>query len=283
MGKYIEECTNSVNNSTYKNIELLVINDGSTDESSIEKLQQLSSQKNITILNRPNNGLAATRNFGAATARGEFLAFLDADDKIAPDYYEKAIAALVKNHNVFFAGAWVKYFENSNLVWPAFTPQPPYALLHNPVNSSGLVYKRSAFLAGGINDKKTGYGLEDYESVIQMLSKGFNGVILPEILFFYRVRTGSMFRDITNEKLLFSNKYISEKYTEYYASFAVPVINLLNANGPGYLYDNPTFETTISVNSGPKNIYIDKLKSFIRKNEPLKRLALQILKIKTKR
>ena len=283
MEKYIDDCICSINESSYKNIELLVINDGSTDASSIEKIQQLNSQKNVTVINRPNQGLAATRNYGAAAARGEFLAFLDADDKIAPAYYQKAITALVKKDNVFFAGAWVKYFENSDAVWPAFTPQPPYALIHNPVNSSGLVYKRDAFLAGGLNDKTVDYGMEDYESVIQMLSKGFNGVVLPEILFCYRVRTGSMFRNITPEKLLFSNRYIAEKYAGYYTAFAVPVINLLNANGPGYLYDNPTFETRVSVASGPKNIYLDKLKNYIKKNEPLKRLALQLLKIKTKR
>ena len=283
MAPYIETCVNAVTSSTYKNIEILIVNDGSTDRQSIEKLQLLAQQEHIVVVDRPNNGLALTRNFGAAAARGEYLAFLDADDRVAPGYYEKAINALKKNDNVFFAGAWVQYFENSHAVWPTFTPQPPYALVHNPVNSSGLVYKKNAFLAAGLNDKNTGYGLEDYESLIHMLSKGLNGVILPEILFWYRVRTGSMFRDITREKLLYSNKYIAEKHAAYYASFTVPVINLLNANGPGYFYDNPTLETKVTVTSRSENIYLAKLKSIVKKSEPLKRLALQILKIKNKR
>lgn len=283
MGKYIEECILSVCNSTYKNIELLIIDDGSTDAASIKKLLQYSTRSNITVVNRANEGLAATRNYGAKLARGEYLAFLDADDKVAACYYEKAIAVLNKNDNVFFSGAWVQYFENSHDVWPAFTPQPPYALLHNPVNSSSLVYKRSAFLSGGLNDKQTGYGMEDYESVVNMLEHGFNGVVLPEILFYYRIRNGSMFRNISNEKLLFSNRYIVEKHGKYYAAFAEPVINLLNANGPGHLYDNPTLETKVSVRRLPENIYFTGLKTFIKKNEPLKRIALQLLKIKSKR
>ncbi|HTE12692.1 MAG TPA: glycosyltransferase [Chitinophagaceae bacterium] len=282
MGKYIEDCVSAVSRASYKNIELLLINDGSTAASSIAKLQQFASQKNITIINRPNQGLAATRNFGATIARGEFLAFLDADDTIAPGYYEKAIAALVKNDNVFFAGAWVQYFENSHLVWPAFTPQPPYALLHNPVNSSSLVYKRSAFLAGGLNDKKVNYGLEDYESVIHMLKKGFNGVVLPEVLFHYRVRTGSMFRNITREKLLFSNKYIAEKHQDFYSAYALPILHLLNANGPGYLYDNPTFEIQVSASTRHENVFWSGLKAIVRKNERLKRMALTLLKIRSK-
>ena len=283
MGKYIDDCILSIKNATYKNTELLIINDGSTDAASIKKLEQLATQDNITVVHRENCGLADTRNYGAATARGEFLAFLDADDKVAPDYYEKAVAALIKNNNVFFVGAWTQYFENSKVLWPAFTPQPPYVLAHNPVNSSSLVYKRAAFLSGGLNDKKVGYGLEDYDSVVQMMSKGFNGIVLPEKLFYYRVRNGSMFRNITREKLLYANRYITEKYRPYYTAFAAPLINLLNANGPGYLYDNPTFEVRIHVTNKPGNIYFARLKAMIKKNESLKRLALQVLKIKPNR
>jgi glycosyltransferase involved in cell wall biosynthesis len=260
---------------------LIIINDGSNDASSLDKLEKLKSQKNIAIINRPNLGLAAARNFGAESAKGEFLAFLDADDKIAPDYYEKAVLALKRNNNVFFAGSWVQYFENSHHAWACFTPQPPYALVHNPVNSSGLVYKRNAFLAGGRNDKDADYGMEDYESLVSMMRNGFNGVILPELLFYYRVRSGSMFRNITREKLLYSNAYISEKHKDFYAKFATQIINLLNANGPGYLYDNPTFETRVSIKSGGESKLFFKLKNFIKKNERLKRAALYLLKTKT--
>src|SRR6185436_13548152 len=97
------------------------------------KLQKINSQENISIINRDNNGLAATRNYGATIAKGEFLAFLDADDKVGSTYYEKAIYVLKQKDNVFFVGSWVQYFENSNAVWPTFTPQPPYALVHNPI------------------------------------------------------------------------------------------------------------------------------------------------------
>jgi glycosyltransferase involved in cell wall biosynthesis len=281
MGNYIEECVRSIFESSYKNIELLIINDGSTDSLSIEKLHKLSQQKNVTIINRSNKGLAETRNHGAEIAKGEFLAFLDADDKVDSTYFEKAIKALKLNNNVFFAGAWVRYFENSTTVWPTFTPQPPYALVHNPVNSSGLVYKRKAFLAAGKNDRKVDYGMEDYESLINMLSKGFNGIVLAEVLFFYRVRTGSMFRDVSKEKLLYSNKFISEKHERYYTKFAIQIINLLNANGPGYLYDNPTFKLNVSTKSASVNILFFKLKNFIKKNERLKKIALTLKNTKS--
>jgi len=282
MGPYLEECLSSVFQSSYRDLEIIIINDGSTDPTSVTLLQKLEAGgQRVRIVHQSNSGLASTRNEGARIAQGEFLAFLDADDKVAPSYYEKAIRVLSQNENVFFSGSWVRYFENSQALWPAFTPQPPYALVHNPVNSSGLVYKRAAFLAGGMNDKKTDYGLEDYESVISMLHNGLNGVVLPETLFYYRVRSGSMFRNISTEKLLYSNKYITEKHSFYYAKFATQIINLLNANGPGYRFDNPTFMVKFSSKSVRESAALTFLKNLVRRNEKLKRILLTIKKIKS--
>lgn len=276
MGNYIDDCLQSINNSSYKNIEIIIINDGSIDRQSIDKLNTLRNNNELIIIDRKNAGLAATRNFGASIAKGQFLAFLDADDKVAPAYYHKAIHALERNKNVFFIGAWTQYFENSNTLWPAFTPQPPYALVHNPVNSSALVYKKDAFWAAGLNDADTGYVMEDYESVINMLHNGLNGIVLPEVLFYYRVRSGSMFRNVTKEKLVYSNRYIAEKHAAYYSKFATSVINLLNANGPGYLYDNPTFKVTVSSKSTIERTIVTKLKNFIKRNEQFKKIALTL-------
>jgi len=263
-------------NSTYGDLEVIIIDDGSTDPVSIRKLEELPPDHRITIVRQKNRGLAMTRNYGAEIARGTYLAFLDADDKVATTYYEKAIRALQHKDNVFFAGAWVQYFGDSHRLWPTFTPQPPYALVHNPVNSSSLVYKRAAFLAGGLNDKKADYGLEDYDSVISMLRHGFNGVVIPEPLFHYRVRRGSMFRQATPEKLLYSNRYIAEKNKDYYTRFATQVINILNANGPGHQFDNPTIGVRPSTIIQHENRLVRHLKSAVKKNARLKSIALTI-------
>jgi glycosyltransferase involved in cell wall biosynthesis len=280
MGMYVEDCVRSVLASTYPEIEILIVNDGSTDEGSLQKLELIAGWDRVRVLHYRNQGLALTRNEGARQARGSFLAFLDADDRVDACYYEKTIRALKTKDNVYFAGAWVQYFENSDQLWPTFTPQPPYALVHNPVNSSGLVYKREAFLSGGLNDPTVDYGMEDYESVISLLHKGYNGVIVPERLFFYRVRSGSMFRDITREKLLYSNKYIAEKHANYYTKFAVQTVNLLNANGPGFLFDNPTFEVRVSSQTAKESALMSKMKSFVKRNRQLKKIVLTIKKIK---
>jgi glycosyltransferase involved in cell wall biosynthesis len=277
MGKYIRECVESVKASTiWPHIEILIINDGSTDEASIQLLEELNGEKGVKVFNKSNEGLAYTRNFGAQKATGDWLAFLDADDKVAPDYYEKAIRVLKQYDNVFFAGSFVQYFEETTRKWATYNPQPPYALVHNPVNSSGLVYKKAAFLEAGLNDKTVDYGLEDYESVVHLLSKGYNGIVLPEFLFHYRVRNDSMIRKITREKLLYSYKYIAEKHSRYYADFATPINNLLNANGPGFLFDNPTFAVTVVSSAESNNRIYLKIKALVKKNKTLKKLALKI-------
>jgi glycosyltransferase involved in cell wall biosynthesis len=278
MGKYIMECVQAVKASTYPELEILVINDGSTEADSLAVLKQVAQIEGVKVFNKPNEGLAYTRNYGASKATGDWLAFLDADDTVTPDYYEKALRVLKQYQNVFFVGSFVQYFGDTDKKWATYTPQPPYALVHNPVNSSGLVYKKAAFLAAGQNDRTVDYGLEDYESVVHLLSKGYNGIVLPEFLFKYRVRGDSMIRKITREKLLYSYKYIAEKHTSYYATFATQINNLLNANGPGFLFDNPTFAVSVVTNAESNSWLFRKAKAFIKKNKTLKSIVLRLKK-----
>jgi glycosyltransferase involved in cell wall biosynthesis len=243
MGTYIDETVQSLLAVDYAPKEIIIVNDGSTEQSSLEALRRYRSISGIVVLDTTNKGLAHARNYGAENGKGQFLAFLDADDKVDSTYYSKAIRVLQAYENVHFVGAWTKYFENSNAVWPTFMPEPPLILYHNQVNSSALVYKRDSFLASGKNASDMVFqGLEDYESVLAMLSHGLGGVVLPEVLFHYRVRRKSMIRGISKTKKLLLYEYISKKHNRFYATFATDLLNLLNANGPGTALDNPTLD-----------------------------------------
>jgi glycosyltransferase involved in cell wall biosynthesis len=278
LGNYLHDCIASVLASTYRRLEIIVINDGSTDSGSLAMLDRWREHPDVTVIDQSNRGLAVTRNRGARRAAGRFLAFLDADDQVTPDYYEKAIGILNWYENVHFVGCWVKYFGGATGTWPAFTPGPPYLLAHNPINSSGLVYKTASFLVSGLNDRRLEYGLEDYESVVSMVSQGYSGVVLPESLHLYRVRPGSMIRRMNQAKLLYSHNYIAEKHRAYYQRFSLELIQLLNSNGPGYLYENPTIETFVRSSWNKPGSWRERLKSLVRRNKTLKILALAILK-----
>jgi glycosyltransferase involved in cell wall biosynthesis len=280
MGAFIDETVQSLLKTEYADKEILIVNDGSTDPQSIDILNRYRNKQNIRVLDKPNEGLAKTRNFGAMQADGEFLAFLDADDLVDPSYYSRCIAVFRRYENVHFAGCWVQYFGNSKSIWPTFMPEPPLILYHNLINSSGLVYKRNAFLAGGKNDPDMVFaGLEDYDSVISMLENGFGGIVIPEPWFKYRIRPDSMIRAISRSKKLNLYQHISHKHKQFYATFAADVFNLLNANGPGIALDNPTLDYHLADRLPFGGKMSGLVISMIKKNRLIKTMAYKMYKL----
>ena len=79
-GNTISRTIDSVVKQTWKNIEIVIVNDGSTDQLTIEVLDLISSQKNIKIHSQTNKGLASARNYGIRISKGEFILPLDSDD-----------------------------------------------------------------------------------------------------------------------------------------------------------------------------------------------------------
>jgi len=278
MGNYIGDAIKSVVNSSYKEIEIILVNDGSNDPKSLEILEAFARNHKVKVLHKENEGLALARNAGAIKAHGEYLAFLDPDDTVESEYYSKAINVLQQYENIYFVGCWARYFGETKGYWPAFNPEPPFLLVHNMINSSALVYKKQAFIKTGLNDPLMVFGMEDYESVINMVKNGYSGVALPEPLWNYRVRKDSMARAFTRKKQLYLYKLMAEKHGKFFANFTTEVVNLLNANGPGFTYDNPTFYIDFPVggffNNKAKNVIINLIKS----NKMLRKAAVRIKK-----
>lgn len=95
--KYIDKCLYSICNQTYSNLEIILVNDGSTD-SSLEKCNQFANKdKRIKVVTQNNKGLSAARNTGIAQSKGEYLVFIDSDDYISNNMIEKLYSNLIKN------------------------------------------------------------------------------------------------------------------------------------------------------------------------------------------
>lgn len=87
--QYIDKCVESIVNQTYRNLEIILVNDGSTDDS-LEKLREWEKKDNrIIIIDKHNGGLSDARNAGLHIATGDYVGFVDGDDWIATDLYEK--------------------------------------------------------------------------------------------------------------------------------------------------------------------------------------------------
>jgi len=85
---YLEECLDSIQNQTYTNLEVLLVNDGSTDGSKAICERYCKENRRFHLLNQENQGLSAARNTGVAASRGEFIVFVDSDDMILANYLE---------------------------------------------------------------------------------------------------------------------------------------------------------------------------------------------------
>ena len=273
LGDYIEECLVSALESSLAPDEVLIIDDGSTDPRSLAKLGDLEKRYPVRVIYRENQGLSATRNYGASIAKNRFVAFLDADDKIEKSYYAKAVAILERYRNVHFVGCWLNYFGESSGTWPTFNPEPPYILLHNSINSSSLVFERKTFLEEGQNLLSMLYGMEDWETVIRLTARGYRGVAIPQRLFEYRVRKGSMAQSFTREKQLYLYRLIGEKHAGFYGIFAQEIAQILHANGPGIYFDNPSFPVSVAIPLKRLSKIKNKLKQYVKKYPAIRGMA----------
>ncbi len=110
--KYLEECLNSIINQTYKNIEIILVNDGSTD-SSLEICKQFLHDDRIIIIDKKNEGLSVARQIAIDKAQGEYLCMIDSDDYIESDYIELLYTKISNEAcNIVLCGS--RFFSDSD-------------------------------------------------------------------------------------------------------------------------------------------------------------------------
>lgn len=108
---YLAICVQSIIMQSYKNIEIILLNDGSTDASFAICKKLAEKDKRIKVVNNSNHGVSFTRNLGLKIAKGEFVAFIDSDDAIHPYYIEKLIAPLI-NSDLNLSVCRYQYVDN---------------------------------------------------------------------------------------------------------------------------------------------------------------------------
>ena len=94
---YLDKCISSIVNQTYKNLEIILVDDGSPDNCPAMCDAWAEKDNRIRVIHKPNGGLSDARNAGMYVATGELMAFVDSDDWIAPDMYEQLYRRLTED------------------------------------------------------------------------------------------------------------------------------------------------------------------------------------------
>jgi glycosyltransferase involved in cell wall biosynthesis len=197
-GTFIGEAIDSVLAQTFQDFEIVVVDDGSTDGLTKDVLSRLATPR-TTVLKTENQGLPAARNHAADHASGTLFCALDADDKLAPTWFEKAIKALDERTDLAFVSHWLETFGDEHWIWKPECCDLPALLARNTVNGAALV-RRQAFEAVGGYDASMRDGCEDWDFWLRLVERGFAGAIIPEVLFYYRRRSDSMSREMLDQQ-----------------------------------------------------------------------------------
>lgn len=115
--KYIKECVKSICKQSYKNLEILLIDDGSTDSSSNICDNLAVIDKRISVFHKQNEGLGYTRNYGLKRANGKYIMFVDSDDYIPDDAVKKMLIAAEQENAQLVIGGFVKVTELKKIIY----------------------------------------------------------------------------------------------------------------------------------------------------------------------
>jgi glycosyltransferase involved in cell wall biosynthesis len=214
QGQYLEEAVGSLLAQTNQDFEIIVINDGSTDDFTV-RLLQTYEQPNLTVLNTANRGPSAARNRGIQQARGKYILPLDADDRIAPTFLAKTVPILDENPNVGIVYTQAELFGEKLGRFDLPSYRFPDILLGNMIFNTSLYRKADWEKAGGYNENMV-WGWEDYDFWLSLLELGREVIQLPEVLYFHREVPQSRSQQITQEAWLKCQTQIFKNHTALY-------------------------------------------------------------------
>jgi glycosyltransferase involved in cell wall biosynthesis len=227
--RYLGDAISSALSQTYKNIEVIVVNDGSTNEEDIEFFKNYQNPK-VKIISKSNEGLAIARNTGINESKGEFFVPLDSDDKIKPSFLEETMSLMSEDVGVVYTDQ--EFFGVEDKVMPMKDFDFVYLLSRNHVSVCSLV-RRSAYDEvvkvnyHGYNPNMK-FGYEDWDLWISVAEQGWQFKCLHTPLFMYRKRDDSMSSStIKNHDFLINQ--IVENHSDTYTKYSLDIIrNLQN-------------------------------------------------------
>lgn len=196
--QFIDETLASLEKQTIKDFEIIIVNDGSENPVSVEKLADLTNDPKFKVININHAGLPSARNAGAKIARSDKLYFLDADDLIDPTTLEKLALTSALNPNASFVYSGTHHFGDIEAT--CIDEFDPKRLRRENFLTFSCLLNKSDYLELGGMDEALIDNYEDYDFWLRLISEGKSGVLVPESLFHYRRHGSSNRHQLAREK-----------------------------------------------------------------------------------
>jgi len=212
-GQYVDRVLASLAGQTFHDFEIIIVDDGSTDAATVEKLASLPPS--VRVIRQENRGLSGARNTGFREARAELVLPLDCDDEIEPSFLATTVNAMMaapKNVGVVFTHIRLSGAAHGELERHFH----PFDLLFaNGIPSCALIRKRVWSAIGGY-DEAMREGYEDWEFFLRMALRGYDGVEIAEPLFIYNMASGGMLLGQSSPAHVRLWRYMRQKHRDAY-------------------------------------------------------------------
>jgi len=204
--KTIVDAVSSALSQSYSNIEVIVSNDGSTDRSDVLVKEMIESDSRLSSYSQQNKGPSAARNLGLSYAKGQFILFLDGDDKLKETFVELGIELFTSNPNLTLVYSNMEYFEREKGLCPLPEFNMRTFLRSNCIPAFALVRTEQLRIINGFDESIS--LCEDWECWMHLL-KQFNGKVyrIEEPQYYYR-------KKYSNDSIMDVNKDNQEKLKE---------------------------------------------------------------------
>lgn len=212
-GQFLREAIDSVAAQTLGGVEAVVVDDGSTDEQTLRVLDGLSGSTRIVRI--PHQGLATARNAGISATNGTYILPLDADDRIAPSYLEKAVGVLEARPEVAIVYCQAELIGDVHGPWDLPAYSFPDVLIRPSIFASS-VFRRSDWEKAGGFAAEMNLCWEDYDFWLTLVERGGEVYRIPEVLFYYRQHASSMIGARTREDYVAMFRKLFDRHRELY-------------------------------------------------------------------
>ena len=220
---FLKEAIESALNQSYDNFELLIIDDGSTDNS--QQVIKEFQDPRITTIFKENEGVIKTRNRAIKEAKGQYIVQLDGDDILGKDFLQKTIPEIENNSTVGIVYCATKLFGAKDKIWDLGEYSIEKQLTTNQIVITAL-FKKDDFLKTNGYNQDFSEGLEDWDFWLSLIELGIEVKQLNDVEFYYRILPDSR-NNFTKEKEERIKNLIWKNHKELYAKYITSPANLL--------------------------------------------------------